>query len=314
VLLESTSGMMSKSILTDLDLTDAELQQLFSLAAAQKAALRRGERLPQILQGKTVGMLFEKPSLRTRVSFEVGVSQLGGHSIFLGAQEVQLGKREAIKDFARVICRYVDLIVARVFKQEHLEEMARESRVPVINALSDYLHPCQALGDFLTIREHFGDWAGRKLAFVGDGNNVARSLALLAARLGVRYVLAAPEGYGFTEDFLAWARQAGRNPEIAITHDPLAAVADADIVYTDVWTSMGQEAEAETRRQRFRPFQVNAQLMTRARPEAIFMHCLPAHRGEEVTDEVMDGPHAVVYDQAENRLHAQRALMTMLFQ
>lgn len=314
MLLESTSGMMSKSILTDLDLTDAELQQLFSLAAAQKAALRRGERLPQILQGKTVGMLFEKPSLRTRVSFEVGVSQLGGHSIFLGAQEVQLGKREAIKDFARVICRYVDLIVARVFKQEHLEEMARESRVPVINALSDYLHPCQALGDFLTIREHFGDWAGRKLAFVGDGNNVARSLALLAARLGVRYVLAAPEGYGFTEDFLAWARQAGRNPEIAITHDPLAAVADADIVYTDVWTSMGQEAEAETRRQRFRPFQVNAQLMTRARPEAIFMHCLPAHRGEEVTDEVMDGPHAVVYDQAENRLHAQRALMTMLFQ
>jgi len=305
--------MKPKSITTDLSLTDSELQEVFRIALAQKEALRRGKPLPQVLKGKTAGMLFEKASLRTRVSFEVGVGQLGGHSLFLGAQEIQLGKREAVKDFARVICRYVDLIIARVFKQEHIEEMARESRVPVINALSDYLHPCQALGDFLTIREHLGAWEGKTLAFVGDGNNVARSLCYLSARLGAKFILAAPQGYGLAESFLAEARKLGKNPSLLVMHDPAAAVKGADIIYTDVWASMGQEAEAEQRQKIFAPFQVNAPLMARAKPKAIFMHCLPAYRGQEVTDEVMDGNQAVIYDQAENRLHAQRALMTLMF-
>jgi len=304
--------MKSKNVTSTRDLTDAEIVDLYVLIAEQKAALEAGLRLPQVLAGKTVGMLFEKASLRTRVSFEVATWQLGGYAIFLGAAEVQLGKREAVKDFARVICRYVDLIVARTFKQEHIEEMARESRVPVINALSNDLHPCQALGDFLTIKEHLGAWSGKTLVFVGDGNNVARSLANMAARLNTRFILAAPEGYGFTPEFLAEVRGLSASASVEVMRDPVAAVAEADVIYADVWASMGQEKEAEERKRIFKPYQINAGLLAEARPGAIVMHCLPAKRGQEISDEVMDGDQAVVYDQAENRLHAQRGLMTML--
>ncbi len=304
--------MESKSITSTRDITDAEIADLYALIAEQKAELEAGRQLPQVLAGKTVGMLFEKASLRTRVSFEVATWQLGGYAIFLGASEVQLGKREAVKDFARVICRYVDLIVARTFSQEHIEEMGRESSVPVINALSNALHPCQALGDFLTIKEHLGTWEDKTVVFVGDGNNVARSLANMAARFNTRFILASPEGYGFAPDFLADVRSLKEGASIEITGDPIAAVSEADVVYADVWASMGQEKEAEERRRIFQPYQINAELLSRARPGAIVMHCLPAKRGDEITDGVMDGGQAVVYDQAENRLHAQRGLMTML--
>ena len=305
--------MERKSITSTRDLTDAEIEGLYALIAEQKAELEAGRRLPQVLARKTVGMLFEKASLRTRVSFEVATWQLGGYAIFIGAAEVQLGKREAVKDFARVICRYVDLIVARTFKQEHIEEMARESRVPVINALSNDLHPCQALGDFLTIKEHLGCWSGKTLVFVGDGNNVARSLANMAARLNTRFILAGPEGHDFAPEFLAEVRGLSEGASVEVMRDPVAAVAEADIIYADVWASMGQEKEAEERRRIFKPYQINAELLAKARPGAIVMHCLPAKRGQEITDEIMDGGQAVVYDQAENRLHAQRGLMTMLF-
>jgi len=289
------------------DLIPAEIDFLLKLALRVKA---HPGRYKSALEGKTLAMLFEKPSLRTRVTFEIGISQLGGHALYLGPQEVGLGEREAVKDVARNLSRWVDAAMARVFSHQTLTDLAEHAAVPVINGLSEFEHPCQALGDYLTLLEHKGKLAGMTLAWVGDGNNVAHSLIYGAARLGVRMRVATPPGYEPHRSVVAEGRQEGG--DIRLTHDPAEAVAGADAVYTDVWTSMGQEDEAGTRQRVFRPYQVNSQLMRKAGPRALFMHCLPAHRGQEVTDEVIDSPRSIVYDQAENRLHIQKAILLAL--
>jgi len=292
----------------------ADLFEIFEVCARQKHALEQEGRLASLFAGKTLGMMFEKPSLRTRVSFEVAMTQLGGTSIFLGAEEVQLGKREAVRDFARVICRYVDGIVARVFQHKHVVEVARNSRVPVVNALSGYAHPCQALADLWTVMECLGKWEGVKLAYIGDANNVARSLGFLCAKLGLQFTIASPSGYSFEKPYLRRLEKCVANKafKLKIGSDPRRAVRDVDVVYTDVWASMGQEAEAKKRKKAFAAYQVNNKLLKHAKKDAIVLHCLPAHRGEEIADEVMDGPQAAMYDQAENRLHTERALLTLL--
>ena len=300
-------SLIGRDLLTLSDLTPMETISLIDLGIRVKTqpALYR-----QSLEGKTLAMLFEKPSLRTRVTFEVGMSQFGGHALYLGSQEVGLGKREAIKDVARNLTRWVDAVMARVFEHEALVELAKYASIPVINGLSDIEHPCQALGDFMTLHEHKQKLSGLNLAWVGDGNNVVHSLIHGAARLGVRMRVATPPGYGPNPVVVDAARREGG--AIELTNDPAEAVAGADAVYTDVWASMGQEAEAEARQQVFRPYQVNARLMRRAGAKALFMHCLPAHRGLEVTDEVIDGPKSIVFDQAENRLHIQKAILLAL--
>jgi ornithine carbamoyltransferase len=292
----------------DLDLTSEELCHLLELAGDVKAHPRD---YADCLRGKSIALLFEKPSLRTRLTFELGMKRLGGSSI---SAEGPVGVREPLKDVARNLDRWVNGIVARVFSQETIEQLAYWSSVPVINALSDVYHPCQALADALTLKESFGDLRGLKLAFVGDGNNVAHSLLLTVSRLGADVIVASPEAYSPRPSIVAQAESlaavAGRS--IKVTHDPFEAVSEAHAVYTDVWASMGQEEEAGARRRVFQPFQVNDSLFAAARPDAIFMHCLPAHRDEEVTDSVLENPRSVVFDQAENRLHAQKALMLMM--
>ena len=266
-------------------------------------------------RGRTLAMIFFKPSLRTRVSFETGIHQLGGQGIFLGPKDIQIHQRETVTDTVRALSRYVDAIMARVFHHADLEEMARVSAVPVINGLSELYHPCQALADLQTIREKKNRLEGLKLAYVGDGNNVAHSLLYGGAHFGMTVSIAHPRGYAPDPTVLTRARDlaASRGGAIHVTEDPREGVADADVVYTDVWASMGQEDEREQRLKRFAGFQVNEELFSLARPNALFMHCLPAHRGEEVTDAVLEGPRSVVFDQAENRLHAQKALMVRLF-
>jgi ornithine carbamoyltransferase len=300
-------ALSRRDLLSLHDLIPAEVDFLLKLALGMKA---HPARYKHALEGKTLALLFEKPSLRTRMTFEVGMGQLGGRAVYLGPQEVGLGKRESVKDVARTLSRWVEGIMARVFSHSSLRELAENAPVPVINGLSDLEHPCQALGDYLTLLEQKGPLAGSTLAWVGDGNNVAHSLVYGAARLGVHMRVATPPGYEPYPDVVAAARREGG--DIQITHDPIEAVAGADAVYTDVWASMGQEGQMETRRRVFRPFQVNAELLRRAGPQALFMHCLPAHRGQEVTDEVIDSPCSVVYDQAENRLHIQKAILMAL--
>ena len=290
-----------------------DLQGLLTEAARLKDS--RGRGVPsRTLAGKVVGLIFEKPSLRTRVSFESGVAQLGGTSLFFPGNEIGLGWRETHADFARTMSRFVDALVLRVFKHDTLDQIAKHGGVPVINGLSDRSHPCQALADLLTIQERFGSVEGRTVAFIGDGNNVARSLATGCAKLGARFVLACPSGYEFDDQFIKeYKASTGRSaPEQ--TQDPVAAVRAADVIYTDVWTSMGQEEEREERLHRFARFQVNAALMAKAPNHCIVLHCLPAHRGEEITDDVIDGPHSAVFDQAENRLHAQKAVLERLME
>jgi len=301
--------MSKRDLLSMADLTPQEAGSLLDRALQ----LKRGDEA-RPLTGKTVALLFEKPSLRTRASFDVGVQQLGGHAFYMGPAEVGLGVREPVADVARVLTRYVDGIVARVFAQANLEQMARCASVPVINALSDWEHPCQAMADLLTIYEKKGRLAGVEIAFVGDGNNVSRSLALGAAMVGASFAIASPRGYTLDDDTLAKARELAREMggEVFTTQEPAEAVRGADAVYTDVWASMGQEEAAEERRRAFQGFQVNAELTRLARPDAIVMHDLPAHRGEEITDEVFEGPQSVVFDQAENRLHAQKAVLEFL--
>ncbi len=295
---------------------------LFDVPAAEAALLlertvqlKRGElndHRTSLLLGRTLGLIFEKPSLRTRVSFESAMARLGGNSIFLRGKDVGLGVRESVSDFARVISQYVDVLAVRTFSQAIVEELARYAEVPVVNALSDSSHPCQAMADMVTIFERRGPLAGRKLVFVGDGNNVARSLALASALYGLEFVLTCPAGYEFPEAFSArFAAQFPRLP-LVVEPDPRKAVKGADVVYTDVWASMGQEHEADQRREVFKPFQVNEALLARARPDAIFLHCLPAHRGEEVTSAVLDGPQSQVIPQAANRMHFQMALLLWL--
>jgi ornithine carbamoyltransferase len=293
------------------DLTADELRDLIDRAVQMKTAGAGGRReLP--LSGRTGALFFEKPSLRTRVSFEAAMAQLGGSSIFVQAAEVGLGKRESIPDFARVVSQYVDVLVARVFHHQTVSDLAAHATVPVINGLSDLAHPCQALADLQTVQELFGGIDGRTIAFVGDGNNVARSLAEGSRMLGARFVLAAPRGYEFSADFLAGVQHNPGTGSVNVMSDPVAAVAGADVVYTDVWTSMGQEQEGERRRAAFAGFQVNAELLRRAPAHAKVMHCLPAHRGEEIASDVMDGPQSVVFQQAGNRLHAQKSLLVSL--
>lgn len=290
-----------------------ELNDLLELALCLKAEWRAGGNEP-LLRCKTLGMIFQKPSLRTRVSFEMAMKHLGGDAIMLGPQEIGLGVRESVPDVARVLSGYVQGIMARVFDHNDVVELAQYSRVPVINGLSDDYHPCQALADILTIRESFGRLEGLKLAFVGDGNNVAASVALACAHFGMDFSIATPEGYEMKAPIREQAIEiAKRNGTvIEMQTRPQLAVADADVLYTDTWVSMGQEAEAAERAGEFGAFQVNAGLLQQAASTAIVMHCLPAHRGDEITDDVMDGEQSKVFEQAENRLHAQKAILTRL--
>ncbi|NPA47227.1 MAG: ornithine carbamoyltransferase [Thermococci archaeon] len=295
------------------DYTREEIETILKTAEMMKIWKKIGHP-HRVLEGKTVGMIFQKPSTRTRVSFEVGIYQLGGLGLYFSANDLQLRRGETISDTARVLSRYVDGIVARVYAHKDVEDLAKYGSVPVINALSDFSHPCQALADYQTILEKKGRIAGLKIVYVGDGNNVAHSLMIAGTKLGANVVVATPEGYEPDERVIKWAEQnaAESGGSFELLHDPVQAVKDADVIYTDVWASMGQEAEAEERRKIFRPFQVNKELVKHAKPDFIFMHCLPAHRGEEVTDDVIDGPNSVVWDEAENRLHAQKALMALV--
>lgn len=300
--------MQSPDFASDLDLTADELHALLDLAVDVKRSPReyRGS-----LAGKSIALLFEKPSLRTRLTFELAVQQMGGIALL---NEAPIGGREPLKDVARNLDRWVDGMVARTFLQKTVDDLAKWSRVPVINALSDLYHPCQALADMQTIREHFGSWSGLKLAFVGDGNNVSHSLMLCSARLGMNFALAHPAGYGPNASVVAEARALAANSgsTIEVTNDPSAAARGAHAIYTDVWASMGYENEAAERRTAFADYQVDEELFTGADNKAIFLHCLPAKRGEEVTDAVMESSRSAVFDQAENRLHAQKALLLML--
>ncbi|HEX6976523.1 MAG TPA: ornithine carbamoyltransferase [Vicinamibacterales bacterium] len=300
--------MRGKDFLTIRDFTSEELCQLVTLGRKMKA---EPDRYARVLEGQTLALIFEKPSLRTRVSFDVGMQQLGGFSVNLTNAEINLGKRESLADVAMNLSRMVQAIMIRTFGHDIVERMAEHATVPVINGLTDFSHPCQAMADYMTILEHKQKFGGLKLAFVGDGNNVANSLMFAGARFGVNVAIATPPNYEPHPHVVDWARTSGRNTGggCTVTHDPFEAVRDADVVYTDVWASMGQEAEAEERKRVFHPYQVNAALMKGAKPDAIFMHCLPAHRGDEVTEEVIDSPQSVVFDQAENRLHAQKAIL-----
>ena len=284
-------------------MSGAEIIALLNLATRQKTDPNTYT-YAGILKGKLIGLYFEKASMRTRLSFEAAINQLGGRSLYLGIDCGRLGERECIKDFAKVASSYLDAFILRTFKHESIVEMAAHASRPVINALSDTQHPCQALGDLLTIREKVGRLDGVKVAYVGDSNNVCRSLAQSVPKVGAKLSVSSPDGYVFDNDFV-------KATGIEIFSDPAEALKGADVIYTDVWASMGQETEAESRRVSFQKYQVNAEMLKLA-PKAIVMHCLPAHRGEEITDEVMDGPQSVVYAQAENRMHAQRALLTHL--
>ena len=303
-------GIKPKHFLTISDITPNELQELLDSAVELKT---RG--WISLLKNKTMALLFEKPSLRTRVSFEVAMRQLGGQTIYLSPEEVGLGKRESIPDVARVLSRFVDVIVLRTFAQQNLEVLAEYSSVPVINALSDFEHPCQALADLLTIYEHKGKLKWLTVVYIGDGNNVANSLMLACAMTGVNFNIASPQGYTINEAVLKKARTYAKTSgaKILCTEDPRAAAKDIDVIYTDTWTSMGQEAEAKVRRKAFADYQINETLMALTKRNAIIMHCLPAHHGEEVSVGLLDSPQSVVFDQAENRMHAQKALLAWIF-
>lgn len=302
---------MTRSVLTVCDLSSAEIGEVLDRAReAKQDRRRRGTEL----EGLTALLIFQKPSLRTRVSFELAVSNLGGRPLYLSPPEVGLGERETPEDVGGVAGRYCDLIVCRTFDQSNLERLAASSGVPVVNALSDWEHPCQALADVLTMREH-GGTTGRTLTYVGDGNNVARSLAIAAAGEGMNVRISSPSSYELDSASVIEAsnRAAASGGSVSLVSDPAAAVSGADVVYTDTWTSMGQELEAKQRLEDFTGYQVDVDLVGKASPDASVMHCLPAHRGEEISDDVLDGPQSVVLDQAENRLHAQQALLAWLF-
>ncbi len=296
--------MKGKDLLSVADLTSEDIYRLIQAAVDLKAE----DRLSQ-LTGKVLALIFEKPSLRTRVSFEIAMRKLGGQVVYLSPSEVGLGKRESVPDVARVLSRYVDIIAARTFSHQTLETLADYSQVPVINALSDLEHPCQALTDLFTIYEKKGELQGLTLAFIGDGNNVAHSLMLATALTGVNFRIASPPGYSVKEEILHLAQEYAAESEILCTEDPNLAARGADVIYTDVWTSMGQEAEAKLRRKAFSGYQVNMDLLSLASEDAILMHPLPAHRGEEVSEDILDSPKSVVFEQAENRMHLEKAIL-----
>ena len=297
---------MKNDFLSILDLTRDELEEIFVLADALKH-----DNTYRPMLGQSAVLIFQKPSLRTRVSFEVGISQLGGHPTFLSHEAIGIGTREKTSDVAQLLSRYVNLIVARVFDHGMLQEMAQYATIPVVNALSDLSHPCQVMADIYTVRQHNRLREGLKVVFVGDGNNVVNSWLELAAIYPIHFVLACPKGFEPNAGIFKKAEQAGLS-RIEIKEDPISAVRGADVVYTDVWASMGQEAEAEARKKVFAPYQMNAKMMSEAGPQAMVMHCLPAHRGEEITAEVLEGPQSIVFDEAENRLHIQKAILVKL--
>lgn len=304
---------MKRDFIAVADYSSEEIQDLLDLAVRLKAEYFSGGN-PPMLAGKVLAMIFQKPSLRTRVSFDMAMRHLGGDALYLSPQEIGLGKRESIADIARVMSGYVQVLMARVFDHEHVVELAKWSSIPVINGLSDYNHPCQALADAMTIQEKFGKAPGLNVVYVGDGNNVAVSLMHISVRLGWNFTIAAPEGYDIKPKAVELARKlaAGSSVKLGFVRDPHEAVRGAHVIYTDTWTSMGQEEETAKREKVFPPYQVNANLVAEADKDAIVMHCLPAHRNHELTDEVADGPHSVIFPQAHNRLHAQKAILARL--
>ncbi len=305
---------MKKDFIAVTDFSAEEIQSMLDLAVDLKKELQTsGNR--SLLKGKVLGMLFQKPSLRTRVSFDMAMRHLGGDALYLSPNEVGLGQRESIADVARVLAGYVDAIMARVFDHQHVVELGRWSAVPVINGLSDYNHPCQAMADALTIQEKFGNLKGLNVTYIGDGNNVAVSLLHICAMLGANYTIANPEGYDLNPLAVETGKQIAKSSGSTLTflRDPHEAVKNANVIYTDTWTSMGQEVEAKKREIVFPPYQVNAGLVAEAAPDVIVMHCLPAHRGQEITDDVADGPHSALFPQAHNRMHAQKAILVRLF-
>jgi ornithine carbamoyltransferase len=294
------------------DLSKEQIYEVFELSRQLKEKTKKREE-HHLLKGYTLAMIFAKPSARTRISFETGIFQLGGSALYLAPSDIGIGKREAVKDIAQVISRYNDLIMARLFAHSDIIELAKYSRVPVINGLTDYNHPCQIMADAFTVLEHLGRVDNIKITYVGDGNNIANSWINFASKIPLHLVICTPRNYEPDTKTLEHARKAGIS-QIEILSDPKQAVKDADVVYTDVWASMGQEAEAEARKKIFAPYQLNSELLAHAKPGVKVMHCLPAHRGDEITDAVIDGPHSIVFDEAENRMHAQKAIMVMLAQ
>jgi ornithine carbamoyltransferase len=306
-------SMKGKSLVSLFHLTREEIEQILKTAELLKLQLLRGQEHP-LLKRKTLAMIFEKPSTRTRVSFEAGMWQLGGYALYLSAGDLQLGRGETIADTAQVLSRYVDGIIARVFAHQTILDLAQHSKVPVVNALSDFSHPCQALADLFTIYEKKGRLVDLKLSYVGDGNNVAHSLLYGCSKVGMHIALGCPKGYEPEPEVVSQAKKEGKRNgcTVRVTHDPKEAVKGADVIYTDVWASMGKEKEHDERVRVFKPYQVNADLVKGAKEDYLFMHCLPAHRGEEVTNEVADSENSVIFDQAENRLHTQKALLSLI--
>jgi ornithine carbamoyltransferase len=306
-------GMRGRDFLSVNDFSKEELQEILAEALRLKRELQEG-REHHLLKGRTLGMVFQKPSTRTRVSFEVAMWQLGGQALFLSAQDLQIGRGEPLKDTARTLSRYLDGIMIRTFAHSEAEELAAFASVPVINGLTDLHHPCQAMADMLTLLERFGRLDGLQLAYVGDGNNVAHSLMLAAARLGLQMAVATPQGYEPNQEIVDAAKidSALAGTSLLVTNDPELAVMGAQAVYTDVWASMGQEAEHAKRCTLFQPYQLNSRLLAQAAPGALVLHCLPAHRGEEITEQVLEGPQSAVFEQAENRLHVQKAVLAAL--
>ena len=306
-------NMKGRHLVTLHDLTLDEIKEIFRLSADLKRKHGADEATP-LLKGKALAMIFQKPSTRTRVSFEVGMTHLGGHALYLGPDDLQLNRGETIADTARVLSRYVDGIMARVFAHQDILDLCEHSSVPIINGLSGLTHPCQVLADLFTIIEKRGELKGLKMAYMGDGNNMAHSLLVGCAKVGMHISVAAPKGYEPKAEIAGWARDDARptGARVEVTTDPVTAVKDADIIYTDVWASMGQENEHAERVKTFQPYRVNSALAAHAKKDYFFMHCLPAHRGEEVSAEIIDGPNSVVFDQAENRLHVQKAVMALL--
>lgn len=303
---------MASHFLSIADLSEQQILDIFELSSELKRQQKQGQTHHR-LSGKALAMIFQKPSARTRVSFEVGMFQLGGHALYLGPNDIQIGKRETVADVARTLSRYVDIIMARMFGHHDIEELAEFAGVPVINGLTDLLHPCQVMADVFTIFEQRGNLDNLKVAFVGDGNNVANSWLNIASRIGMDLRFAIPQGYDPPAKLVQQA-QATRKSRIQIFRNPAEGVKGANVIYTDVWASMGQETEAEKRKKDFQSYQVSAELLQHADPEYLVMHCLPAHRGEEISDEVIEGPHSIVFDEAENRLHVQKAIMVKLLE
>lgn len=301
---------MKKDFISIADYSFTELEAIFDLTEELKEKTKKHEP-HHLCKGLTMSMIFAKPSARTRISFETGMYQLGGYALYLSPNDIGIGQREAVKDIAQVISRYNDIIMARLFDHAHMLELAKYATVPVINGLTDYNHPCQIMADIFTVKEHRKNLNDLKITYIGDGNNVANSWINLASRLPMHLVICSPSGYEPDQATLDRAKQAGIS-EVEVIDDPVRAVKNTDVVYTDVWASMGQESEAKERRKVFLPFQVNSRLMSHSRKDALVMHCLPAHRGDEITDEVIDGPNSIVFDEAENRLHVQKAIIVKL--